>query len=90
MGLTEQIAGMMIDGLDEREKMDLVLRLADHLMSSLRPDDRVELMRELIPSMLERTFADLPPEERVAFVRSVMPRVMDLLMEAPFRPSRQP
>lgn len=80
MKLSEQIAERMLDGMDVEEKKQLVIKLSDHLVSSLGPDDRKDLVVKLMPVVMERMFEGMDPQEKKALVRSLMPSVMDAFM----------
>jgi Mg/Co/Ni transporter MgtE len=80
MSLSEQLAERMIDGMDGDEKKDLIIKLGDHLVSSLGPEDRKDLMVRMFPNMVEKVLEGMDPEEKAALVRKVMPDVMGLLM----------
>jgi hypothetical protein len=80
MKLSEELAEKMIDGIKVEDRKNLVLKLGDYLISSLGPEDRMDLMVRLFPSMLEKVLDGLDPQEKAALVRQLMPSVMDLLM----------
>jgi hypothetical protein len=82
MSITEHVTDMMVSGLSGKEKMDLILRLSDRLLSSLGPGDREELVMQLVPRMMEKVMAEMDGEKKAELVRSLMPRMMDLMTEA--------
>ena len=73
MKLSEELAEKMIEGMEGRRRKNLVLKLGDHLISSLGPEDRKDLMVRMIPSMMEKVLEGLGPQEKAALVRQLMP-----------------
>jgi hypothetical protein len=73
MGLEQWYISQVIKGLSKEEKQAMVKAITDEFIMSMSPPDRKELVKIVLPDMVERLMTGMTLSDRKELVEMIMP-----------------
>ena len=81
MGLERWYVSQIIKGLNNDEKRSMVKMITDEFINSMSPQARKELMKIVLPDIVDRLMAGMNHDDRKELIGTIMPLMIAQLGE---------
>jgi hypothetical protein len=81
LGLEKWYVTQIIKGLSNDEKRSMVKMITDEFINSMSPQDRKELMKVVLPDIVDRLMAGMNHDDRKDLIGTIMPLMIAQLGE---------
>ena len=73
MGLEQWFITQVSRGLTKEEKRSMVRMITDEFIMSMSPEDRKDMVKIVLPEIMEQLMAGMAPSDRTELIKTVMP-----------------
>jgi hypothetical protein len=81
LGLERWYVSQIIKGLNNEERQSMVKMITEEFISSMNPQDRKELMKIVLPDIVDRLMAGMNHDDRKDLIGTIMPLMIAQLGE---------
>jgi hypothetical protein len=81
LSLEQWYVTQLVKGLNNQEKQSMVRMITEEFISSMSPQDRKEMVKIVLPDIVDRLVAGMTSEDRKELIRSIMPLMIAQLGE---------
>ncbi len=73
MGIEQWYITQVIKGLNKEEKQSMVRMITDEFIMSMSPEDRKDMVKVVLPDIIDRLMAGMTPSDRTDLIKTIMP-----------------
>jgi Mg/Co/Ni transporter MgtE len=81
LGLEQWYISQIIKGLNNEERQSLVKMITDEFINSMSPQDRKDLVKVVLPDIVDRLMAGMNHDDRKDLIGTIMPLMIAQLGE---------
>jgi hypothetical protein len=73
LGLEQWYVSQIIKGLNNEEKQTMVRMITNEFISSMSPQDRKDMVKIVLPDIVDRLMAGMTQDDRKELIGNIMP-----------------
>jgi len=72
LSIEERYIKRMVKGMSKEEKQSLVSKMMDEFFASMPPEEKKELLKQIVPRMMEKMMEGMTAEDKQELMSSMM------------------